>query len=353
MKSKNSIIVIVVLTIAAAIVLRLVANKGEVEMQRTTAERSVTISVAVAPAEMRETSGVLHLVGSTAPFREVDIASEVSGKVVQANFSLGDFVQSGALLVRVDDTFRKLSVETAQLNFDKQKEDYNRFQVLHAGDAVTQTQLQEMQLAYENAKIQLENAQKQLADTRIKAPFSGYISARNVELGSFVNPGTVIATLTDISRLKVDLTVSENTVYQLQRGQAVSVRSDIFPEEVFAGTIVTISPSGSDIHTYPIEILIDNKNEKQLKAGSFVTIQVILGQSEQWLMIPRSAIVNSVKDAAVYVIRGGTAHLAPIVVGQNYDTFVEVLSGISAGDHVVTEGQINLFDGAEVTITNK
>jgi len=349
MKSKLIITGIVAL-ILVAIIWRLAENTREVNARREVGTTEISVSVTTAPAEMRETSRQLNLVGTTVPCREVMVASETSGRIIQHNFKLGDFVPAGSVLIRVDGTFRRLALQTAQLNFDRQLEDYVRFQALRRGDAVTETQLRDMRMAYENAEIQLENAQKQFDDTKIVAPFSGYITSRNTELGAFVNIGTTIAGITDISQLKISLSVSEGNVYQLQTGQAVSARTNVFPSEIFQGTITSISPQGSAAHTYPVEITIVNRDQKPLKAGTYVNVQIYLDREGKALMIPRNAIVSSVKDPSVYIVKNGVAQLTRIVTGQNYDSFLEVLSGLNVGDQVVTGGQINLSDGAMVSV---
>jgi RND family efflux transporter MFP subunit len=299
---------------------------------------------------MRATSGSLNLVGTAMPDKEVTVAAETSGRIVQVNFKLGDFVNAGSVLAKVDDTYKRLAYETALLNYNKFEEDYERYQVLRQGDAVTETQLRDMRMAYENAKIQLENAQKQLDDTKIVAPFSGLITSRNTEVGAFVNMGTPIAGIADISQLKITLSVSESNVYQLQRGQTVSVKTDIYPDMIYTGTIANISPKGSAVHTYPVEITIANTGKNPLKAGTYVNVQVDLDENVKSLMIPRDAIVSSVKDPSVYVVNNGIAQLTKINTGQNHDTYLAVTSGLNAGDQVVTNGQINLSDGVNVSI---
>jgi len=309
-----------------------------------------SVSVAVATAELKETSGSLQLVGTAEPYKEVTVASETSGKIVQVNFKMGDFVSQGTVLAKVDDTYKRLAYENAQINYDKFKEDYERYQVLRKGDAVTETQLRDMRIGYENAAIQLENAKKQWDDTKIIAPFSGYITSKNTELGTFVNMGTPIASIADIAQLKVQLTVSESDVYQLHTGMEASVTTDIFPHTNFKANISGIGQRGSNAHTYPVEILITNNTKTPLKAGTYVNVSVNAGKTGTTLMIPRDAIVSSVKEPSVYVIKDDVVQLTKITTGRQYNGYIEVLSGISEGEQVVTNGQINLMDGVRVAV---
>ncbi len=349
---KTIIIVATILVAVGAMGWTLASNKQEIDSRKEVKTTNQDITVTVAQAQMKATGNELQLVGTAEANREVMVASESGGKITLVNFKLGDYVSQGAILATVDDTYKRLAYENAQLSFNKYKDDYERYQVLRKGDAVSETQLRDMKLAYENAQIQLQNAKKQLDDTRIVAPFSGYITSQNVEMGAYVNVGTPIAGIADISRLKVSLAVSENNVYELRTGQEVGVCTSIYPDVCYKGTISNISPKGSSAHTYPIEIIINNNSKNPLKAGTYVNVNVNMGKSVPALMIPRDAIVSSVKDPSVYVVNGETVSLVKISKGRDYKSDLEVLAGLKEGDRVVTNGQINLMDGAKVQIVN-
>jgi RND family efflux transporter MFP subunit len=284
------------------------------------------------------------------PDRGVVLASKSAGEIVRVNFKMGDIVRTGAVLAQVDDTYKRLAYENAQLTYNKLKDDYARFQVLRQGEAVSENQLRDIRIGFENATIQLENAKKQLEDAQIVAPFSGVITSKNTELGAYVNPGTPIAGIADISRLKVRLAVSEGNVYQLREGREVAVSTSIYPGVNYRGIITGISPQGSGSHTFPVEITIANSDKHPLKAGTYVNVRVDMGKTGTALMIPRDAIVSSVKDPSVYVVRDETAELVKITAGSDYNSYLEVTSGVSEGDLVVINGQINLMDGSKVTI---
>jgi RND family efflux transporter, MFP subunit len=350
MKKKTIIISAVVIALIAAMAWKLANNKEEIDSRKVVKNTDERIAVSVAAAQVRETSNQIDLVGIAEPDKDVVVASESSGKIVQINFKLGDSVDKGTVLAKVDDTYKRLAVENAQLNYNKYKEDYESYQVLRKGDAVSSTQLRDIKVGFENAAIQLENAKKQLEDTKIVAPFRGVITSKNTELGAYVNTGSSIAAMADVAQLKIVLAVSESNVYQLQSGQKVSVTTNVYPGVTYAGTISSISPQGSNAHTYPVEINISNNSKNPLKAGTYVNVQVDLGTAGKALMIPRDAIVSSVKDPSVYLVKGESVQLTKINTGRDYNSYLEVISGLNEGDQVVTNGQINLMDGAKVSI---
>lgn len=352
MKKKTIIASVIVLGLLGIMTWTLSANKKVIDANKQIKNTETTIAVTAATAVMKETNGNLELVGTAQASKEVSVASESSGKIVQVNFRMGDFVAKGKVLARIDDTYKRLAYENAKLTYDKSKDDYQRNLTLHKGDAISDTQLRDIKMTFDNAAIQLANAKKQWDDTKITAPFSGYISAQNTELGAYVNAGTVIAGITDISELKVVLDVSESSAYELRPGQQVNITTDVHPEAEYKGRISNISPKASTSHTYPVEILIPNNGKDKLKAGTYVNVNVNTGKSGKALMIPRDAIVSSVKDPSVYVVKGNNAELVKITTGRSFNSTLEVMAGLSEGDKVVTNGQINLTNGSKVSVIN-
>ncbi len=350
MKKSSIIVLAILVAIVGAIAWTLANNKEEINQNSEIKTIQNEIAVTVASAEIKDVSNNLELLGVALPVKSVVVASESTGKITEENIRVGEPVSKGMVLAKVNDTNQKLALENAQLNYDKYEDDLERYTVLREGEAVSETQLRDIQMGYDNATIQLEQAKKQLDDTKIIAPFSGVVTSRKTELGAFVNVGTPISEIADISQLKITLSVSEADVYELTKGQAVEVTTNVYPGVIYEGTITSISPQGSDSHTYPVEVIISNSNENSLKAGTYVTVSISQEHGQKVLMIPRDAIVSSVKDPSVYVVKGNKVELEKILTGKNHNNYLEVISGINVGDQVVTSGQINLTDGASVTI---
>ena len=352
MKKTRIVVSAVGVLLIAAIALTLASNKKVIDSRKETSASQTNTAVTTATVEEKQTNGELQLVGTAQACKEVNIASESAGKIVQLNFKMGDYVTKGKVLARIDDTYKRLAYENAKLTYDKSKDDYQRNLTLHKGDAISDTQLRDIKMTFDNAAIQLENAKKQWTDTRILAPFSGYITALSTELGAYLSVGNPIAYIADISNLKVTLDVSETNAYALNKGQTVKISTDVNPDLAFSGKISNISAKASTSHTYPVEILIANNGKDKLKAGTYVNVSVNMGKSGKALMIPRDAIVSSVKDPSVYVVEGQVAKLVKIKTGRNFNSNLEVLDGLKEHDKVVTNGQINLTDGAKVSVIN-
>jgi RND family efflux transporter MFP subunit len=347
---KTWIISAVAITLAGAMVCKLYANKQMLDERKEVKTEKTEIAVTAATASVRTIDGNLKLVGAAEASRYVSVASEVSGKIMDVHFQLGDFVKQGAVLVQVDDAVERLAVETAQLNFDKFGADLERYKILREGDAVSETQLRDVRFGYETARIQLENARKQLSDTRLTAPFSGYITQRNAEQGALVAPGTVIASIADVSELKIKARVSENSIYTLRQGQEVEVAASVYPQARYRGRVSNIGLQSDNAHTFPVEIITPNSREYPLKSGTYVNMTIRTEQELTALMIPRDAIISSIKEPSVYVIENGAVKLTKIAVGRDAGAYIEILSGLQKNDRVVVNGQINLIDGTKITV---
>jgi RND family efflux transporter MFP subunit len=329
---------------------RLVANKSKIDSKNKLPEtKGVTIPVTVSTVAEASTDQQLTRTGSLIPFKEAEIMATTAGKVLAVKYELGSFVSKGATVVNVDARLKALSLEATELNINKLKKDTDRYSKLLAGNAATEIQVNDTRYNYENALNQAEQIKQQIQDASIQAPISGRIVKKNIEPGEFVNVGASLGTILDVSRLKVQVNISENDVYKLKEGQHVKVKTDIYPDKNFDGTISYIAPQGDESHNYPVEIVIQNSG--QLKAGTFVSVSFSQKSSQPALQIPRSALVESIRNPYVYVVENGVVKTRKIEVGREFGDKIEVLSGLKTGETVVTTGQINLSEGVAVQVS--
>lgn len=304
----------------------------------------------VTKVESKTSERNLALVGTVIPDKEIDIKSEVQGKITSLNFDLGDFVKKGQLLAKIDADIKTIALSTAEENLANAKRNLERYTNLYKGGAATEAQLQQYQLSYETASNLLAQSKKEISNTNITAPISGYITQKAVEAGAFANMGGAIASIVDISKLKVQLNVAERDVYTLKKGDKVVITTTVYPGITFEGVITFISPSGDDAHNYPVEISIKNQDKNPLKAGTYVNITFNHKNTTPSLQIPREALVGSIQNAQVYVINNNTAVLRKVTIGTDNGSSLEVIQGLNEGENVVTSGQINLADSAKVSV---
>jgi membrane fusion protein, multidrug efflux system len=350
MKKRIIPILITILLIAGAAIL---LNKSH---QKINAGKKNLISsdVVVSISEVGEmsTNTTLNLTGTLYPYTDLVVSAQAAGQITSVNAELGQHKTKGNVLATIDNKLKTLAVESSKVNLEKVKRDLDRYQSLFKGGAATQQQIDDAQIAYTNARIQLDQTRKQLSDATITAPISGIVTEKSAEAGSYINIGNPVVRIVDISRLRVKINVSESNIYKLSVGDQANILCDVFPEKTFTGKISFISSKGDEAHNYPVEIIVPNNGK--LKAGTFANISIEIPGKGSSLSIPRSALLGSSSDAKVYVYKDGKVNMRKISVSGGNDQWLFVGSGLSKGEQVVTAGQINLIDGMAVkTVSNK
>lgn len=259
-------------------------------------------------------------------------------------------MKGGTVLVEVEDDIPRSNLATAEISFQKAKRDFERSEALFQENSISRAQLDAGRLAMQAAENQFEIARRQLENTKIKTPITGTVNARYVEVGTMVQPGVPVANIVDITTLKVRVNVSERVAFQLNPGDPVEIVTDVYPGQKFQARVDNIASKSDEAHTYPVEIKLSNNPKYPLKAGMFCRIAFTSIAATDAIAIHRVALIGSVKDAAVFVVRSGVAYLQQIVVGKQTNEFLEVLNGLGQGDTVVTSGQNNLVDRTRVLI---
>ncbi|MCR6640847.1 MAG: efflux RND transporter periplasmic adaptor subunit [Sporocytophaga sp.] len=348
---KKIIVISSVLVIVLFIGFKLASNKKKLDAKNKPAiNTNVAIPVSTALVALGPVSGEMIKVGTAAAFQEADVMALSSGKISRLSIDLGSYVKKGQTIASLDTRLLQLSLEASELDLNKMKKDYEKYNELLQGNAATETQVTDLQFKYQTSANKVEQIKKQIADAHITAPVSGRITKKNYEEGEFVNPGGAIASIVDISRLKVKVMVSEKEVYTLKENQTVKVTADVFPDQVFTGKISYISPAGDEAHNYPVEVIINNSSSNGLKAGTYVKVEFGSKSSETSLQITRDALIESIKNPSVYVVEGDIVKKRNIKVGREFGSTIEVLDGLIEGERVVTNGQINLNDQSKIQI---
>jgi RND family efflux transporter MFP subunit len=349
---KKTIILIVVLAIMAlaAWQLKQIHDRNTVQSENISLNEAAVTTAGVIRKPVKIE---LDLTGSVSPVKELDIPAETQGKIVSLNCALGMSVQKGTVIALIDDKIKKIAVASAKIDAEKARKDFERTENLFKGGTSSGQEYDNANSAYESAKNKLEEAEKQLAYTKITSSIAGTITKKNIEEGTYVNPGTVIATVVDISRLKAKLNVSESNVYYLKTAGTVKLTTPVYPGTEFTATISYISPSGDDAHNYQVELEMANSPKTPLKAGTFVTAHIVIDPQREGLFIPREALQGSAKKAQVYVVENGKARLKDIVIGSQGNEYLEVISGLKENDKIVVSGQVNLTDNRAIKIINQ
>lgn len=349
---KKTIIIVVALGVLALIVFRLSTNYKKINASKDVSTDLAYISVNVSPVSKIAMSNSLQLTGFMDAFSEINIAAEAQGIIVSLNAELGQEKSKGSIIATIDDKLKDLAVQKAKNLKVKLEKDLERNKNLYNGGSLTGQQLDDAQNSYNDAVIQLEQAEKELSNATIKSPISGVITKKQVEQGEYINIGSPIATIIDISKLKIKLNISEIDVYQLKLGDKAIISTDVYPDVIFEGNISFISSQGDESHNYPVEIVIPNNLKHPLKSRTFANVLINLPVAADALYIPRESLLGSITEASVYVAENNKAILKKIVVGKGNDKYLKVVSGLKEGEKVIVNGQINLSENKAIKIEN-
>jgi RND family efflux transporter MFP subunit len=339
--------------VIAAIAFTLYRNKKKIEKNNQVVDRShVAIPVTYTEVAYLPVNRQLVLPAVLEPLNEAVISVNAQGKLKTLNIELGSVVKKGQVLGSIDSRLKELNLESTELTLNKLQGDYQRNKELLEGNATTEISVNESKYSYDNTRIQAEQLKQQISDGLVVSPISGVIVKKNLEAGEFVNPGTPIATVVDVTQLKANVKVNETDAYKLKDGQSVSIFCDVFPGEEFGGSIRYVSPRGDESHNYEVEIVLKNSSKVQLKAGTYIRVSFHTESSGDALQIPKVALVEGIKNPYVYVVKDTKAEMRKITVGREIGENIEVLGGLQKGEKVVVSGQINLSEGSIIEVIN-
>jgi membrane fusion protein (multidrug efflux system) len=354
MKKKTIIIIAALVVIVLAIVLTLANNKKKINASKQVVDRSnVPVYVSTFTVEPLPIQGNLNVPAVLSPNEEANISAAAAGRITSLSIELGSKVSKGQVIGKVDVKQKELNLKSTELNVEKLGNDYERDKILLQGNAATESAVTKSKYDYESNKIQADLIKQQIQDGNIVSPINGIITNKKLVAGEYVNVGAQIASVVDVSKLKAFVFVSEMDVFKLKQGDQVKVTTDIFPGTAFKGTITFINPKGDENHNYQIEIAIANNNTAQLKAGIYVIAEFNVGGNTNVLQIPKRALVEGVKNPYVFIASGAKAVKRKISVGREIGENIEVLGGLTKGEQVITDGQINLIDGSKIETAKK
>jgi RND family efflux transporter MFP subunit len=306
------------------------------------------IFVEISQPENRVFENELSFLGVFDPNRENMVSAEAGGRVIRVAVEIGDYVTAGQLIAKVDDEIASLQLQGAEINLEGQKNDDARNMNLIAKEAITQVQVEKTKLGVRSTEVQIKQLKKQIRSTSILAPFSGVVTKRMFDLGSVLAPGSPLLELVDISSLKLTISVPERDVLKFKDGQEVTVTADIYSGKKFKGKVSSIAVKGDDAHNFKVQILVPNSKENRIMAGMYGSVIFENHGARNLLAIPRKALIGSMKKPEVYVVRNGKAVVTSLSIGTSDANYIEVVSGLSKGDQIVVNGQINLLNGSPV-----
>src|SRR5690242_11057949 len=319
------------------------------------------INVSVAEAKSEVVPNLLTAVGELVAVHQVNVTADVNGRVTEIKFEPGTHVKAGTPLVQLFDAPEqgdlanfKAQSTVAQLSLDRAKQ-------LAARQFGPQATVDQAQAAYDQAQAGIAKTEALISQKLVRAPFDGELGVRKVEVGQYLTAGTAIVSLTDLSQLWANFTVTEKDSGQLKVGQTVRLGVDAYPGRKFEGKITTIEPQiSADTRNIRVQATIANP-DSILKPGMFATTTVVLPDKPPVITVPETAVDYTLYGDSVFLITekkeadGKTTLTAVrtfVQTGNRVGGRAEILKGINPGDRVVAVGQIKVPSGSSVVISS-
>ena len=287
--------------------------------------------------------------GTILPNEEVEIRSEISGRIVTLNIKEGDFVKKGTTLLHIND--EDLQARLKKLGFNKKLAEDNeaRQKRLLEKEAISQREYDIAVNSVNTISADIEDLSAQIQKMTLKAPFDGTIGFRFVSLGSYISPTTKIATLTNTNPAKIEFAVPAKYSSIVRKGGKIEFTVES-SEQHYVGTVYAIDPKiDPDTRTLQIRAIAPNPVHK-LIPGAFARVELVLKSKGSALMIPTEAVIPEQKGSKVYIVQNGKAVSKKVQLGTRGDKDVEVLSGLSVGDTLITTGIMQVKPDGDVEI---
>ena len=324
-------------------------SMGNAEDSSAQKSESNPLEVTAIIAESSASDLVLNATGDVIADEEVDLTSEVAGRITSISFKEGSEVSKGALLVKLNDNDLQASIRKAKHEKDLIEDQVERQRQLLDIKGISQQEFDVVENSLLVKESEIALLQAQIAKTEVRAPFSGIIGLRNVSVGANITPSTVIASLQSLKPVKIDFSIPEEYASEIKLGQKATLNVASVDEELEA-EIYAIEPRiDMASRTLQIRAIYPNK-DRSLRPGAFANVKLRLSNSEEVIEIPANALLPALKGANVLILRNGEVAEQNIGVGQRFENTVQVVRGISPGDTVLTSGMMKLKPGMKPDI---
>ncbi len=313
-------------------------------------------SVASAEVMLESWEPYLAAVGSVVATQNVFITTEVAGQVETILFESGQSVTAGDVILQLDDSVDKAELNGLIAQGKLAKLQFDRNAKLVKDRSVSQSEYDRLRSELDIAEAAIASKRAVIDKKSIRAPFSGRLGIRDVNIGQYVTPGMHILSLQALDPVYVDYSLPERHFYRIKIGQKVLVQVQAHPGKMFAGEVTAIDP-GVDpgTRTLRARATLDNPQQR-LRHGMFTEVQTVLPVRNNILTLPRTAIAYKPYGASVFLITtendSSQVQRKPVKTGEVRDGRVEIIEGLNAGDVVVSAGQVKLRNGQQVKIDN-
>jgi membrane fusion protein (multidrug efflux system) len=281
---------------------------------------------------------------------EALVVAKVSGVVEQIFVEEGDSVRAGQILAKLDDEQYRLEFNQAKTVLEKLSSEFERNESLYKNKIISLEAYEKTRSDHDTQKAECDLAQLKLDYTQVRAPIKGVVSLRHIKVGNMVKVDQPTFRIMDFEPLLVVLHVPEREMSKLQVGFPARIAPDALNDLEFQGKILRISPV-VDAGTGTLKVTVEvNDRTRKLKPGMFARVRIVHDTHENVLLVPKDAVLSEDSETWVFLVNDGTVTKTEVRIGYINTTHMEVTSGLSLGDTVVTTGLGSLKDGAKIKV---
>ena len=312
------------------------------------AKKSTGLPVDIYVAQKVSKSDIVYASGTVIPNEEVEIRSEVSGRLIELHINEGGYIKKGAIIAKLNDA--DLRSQLKKLDYEEQLADQTaaRQQKLLEINAISKEEYDMAVNKVNTLSVDKEFLQVQLEKTTIHAPFSGKMGLKNISVGAYITPNIVISQLIQSNPVKLDFSVPEKYASRIKTGQEITFTIDGDDERVTARIIALDPMIDEDLRTLRVRAKASNPRGKYLP-GMFIKVELPLGEVNT-IMIPTESIIPILKGKKVFVMKNGKASEVLIKTGLRTDTKVQVEDGLIVGDSVIVSALMSVKNGMDISV---
>lgn len=338
-------------SLALVIVIAVYAMPNTTTAQQASGEAPAPTKVQTAQAKTQSLPSYFDSIGSLEAGEQVLVSAEVGGKVEALSFDSGQRVQKGQRLVTLNSAPERAEADHQRALAARAQKRLQRIRQLIPAGAVAKEDLDNAQADLDAAKAMLAKVEAVIAQKTITAPFAGQLGIRKVHVGQYVNPGDTLASLIDLSELRVNFSLDEHASAQVHQGQAVLLSFSALPDQTYSARITTLDPLLDSTRMTRVQAIL-TEAPPALRPGMSADVRVVRASAAPALVVPTTAIVSSAYGDVVYRItrheQRAQVHRVAVKTGARNEGWQVIAEGLEPGDEVVEVGQNRLSDGQDV-----
>lgn len=289
--------------------------------------------------------------GSVIPNEDVELRSELSGRVTNINFEEGSKVRKGQLLLTINDAEMRAQLQKLKSNQKLYRDMEQRQRTLLEKEYISRQEYDQSSAQLASATADIQALQATMAKANVRAPFDGIIGLRQISEGSYVTAATPIARIVDVSPVKIDFAIPGRYSNMVKEGNKITFTIEGNPEQ-YEAKIYAVQPNiDPATRTLQVRALFDNKNQ-EVRPGAFVQVALALKETEDAILIPTESIIPEATGHKVFLAKGGKAVPKMVKIGQRSESMIQILEGITPNDTIINSGILQVRPGSDLSIRN-